>query len=89
MGEAVISSCIPLMQPQLQSSDSSSCKILTAPAATRQSPNFLMCDGTGNRKGRDIVREALRQAAGSGLNVLRTFAHTTDENFRFQVRPVV
>lgn len=31
------------------------------------------------------MREALRQAAGSGLNVLRTFAHTTDDNFPFQV----
>ena len=40
----------------------------------------------GNRKGRDIVREALRQASEAGLNVLRTFAHTTDDNFPFQVQ---
>jgi endo-1,4-beta-mannosidase len=32
------------------------------------------------------VREALRQASEAGLNVLRTFAHTTDDNFPFQVR---
>ena len=49
---------------------------------------MLMCvhdHGAGNRKGRDIVREALRQASEAGLNVLRTFAHTTDDNFPFQV----
>ena len=39
----------------------------------------------GNRKGRDIVRSALREASAAGLNVLRTFAHTTDDNFPFQV----
>lgn len=32
------------------------------------------------------MREALRQASEAGLNVLRTFAHTTDDNFPFQVR---
>ena len=42
----------------------------------------------GNRKGRDIVRAALREASAAGLNVLRTFAHTTDDNFPFQVRAV-
>ena len=31
------------------------------------------------------MREALRQASEAGLNVLRTFAHTTDDNFPFQV----
>lgn len=32
------------------------------------------------------MREALRQASEAGLNVLRTFAHTTDDNFPFQVQ---
>lgn len=43
----------------------------------------------GNRKGRDIVRQALRHARGAGLNTLRTFAHTTDDNFPFQASPGV
>ena len=32
------------------------------------------------------MREALRQASAAGLNTLRTFAHTTDDNFPFQAR---
>lgn len=31
------------------------------------------------------MRGALQQASAAGLNVLRTFAHTTDDNFPFQV----
>ena len=54
--------------------------------AKRLSLSLCVLMNAGNRKGRDIVREALRQASAAGLNVLRTFAHTTDDNFPFQVR---
>lgn len=34
--------------------------------------------------GRRLVRELLRKATDSGLNVMRTFAHTTDPNYPMQ-----
>lgn len=37
--------------------------------------------------GRRLVRELLRKATDSGLNVMRTFAHTTDPNYPMQIRP--
>jgi hypothetical protein len=62
-----------------------------AAAATRAAPigretlqGFAL--PAGNRKGRDIVRNALQEAAAAGLNVLRTFAHSTDPAFPFQAR---
>ena len=42
---------------------------------------------SGNRKGRTLVRSALKQASGMGLNVMRIFAHTTDPNFVLQANP--
>mmetsp|Transcript_10777 Transcript_10777/g.32342 ORF Transcript_10777/g.32342 Transcript_10777/m.32342 type:complete len:600 (-) Transcript_10777:893-2692(-) len=41
----------------------------------------------GNKKGRQLVRAALKQASGMGLNVMRIFAHTTDPNFVLQTAP--
>ena len=47
-----------------------------------------MClHASGNRKGRTLVRSALKQAPGMGLNVMRIFAHTTDPNFVLQANP--
>lgn len=43
----------------------------------------------GNKKGRALVRAALKQASGMGLNVMRIFAHTTDPNFVLQTAPGV
>lgn len=31
-----------------------------------------------------LVRQALKEASGMGLNVMRVFAHTTDPNFPLQ-----
>ena len=31
-----------------------------------------------------LVRQALKEASGMGLNVMRVFAHTTDPNFPMQ-----
>lgn len=41
----------------------------------------------GNQKGRTLVRSALKEASGMGLNVMRVFAHTTDHNFILQTAP--
>lgn len=44
-----------------------------------------MC--AGGKKGTALVRQALTQASGMGLNVMRVFAHTTDPNFPLQTGP--
>ena len=37
------------------------------------------------KSGRARVREMFRQASAAGLNVIRTWVHTNEENFPFQV----
>jgi hypothetical protein len=61
------------------------CYAVNGAEAPKPAAEVRICTA-GNRKGRDIVRTALREASAAGLNVLRTFAHTTDDNFPFQVR---
>lgn len=55
--------------------------------AALQIERWLRRCGAGNKKGRQLVRTALKQASGMGLNVMRIFAHTTDPNFVLQTAP--
>ena len=41
--------------------------------------------GSSGYNGRELVRQLLREAAGAGLNVMRTWAHTTDPDHPLQV----
>jgi hypothetical protein len=45
---------------------------------------ILFC--AGDREGSEIIVSAFQEAARSGLNVLRTMAHTIDPEFAFQAR---